>query len=349
MKTFLTILLGMIIGMVGLYYFTPIKEVFALGQSNFGASITTIAGTDTISSSRVTINDNFSALNNNKIEMSTTSVASITTLSGLTTAGSLATVGTISSGIWNGTAILSTYGGTGTTSFPAYHLIVASSTGAGLTVVSGTGSSGQFLTSQGASAYPQWTTSSVDQGLDYSWTGEHDYSASTTFSNLINITSSSTINAGMRQDGVFGGIVPTGSIVAYVSSTAPAGWLVADGTAVSRTTYANLFAIISTTYGIGDGSTTFNLPDIRGRNILMASSTANMAQTGGESNHTMTSDELVAHTHTISAYNTTSNGTSGVRGSDTTGSFTPSTGSTGSSVPFNVLDPYITAYYIIKY
>lgn len=56
--------------------------------------------------------------------------------------------------------------------------------------------------------------------------------------------------------------VPTGSMLPYGGSTAPAGWLLGNGGAVSRTTYANLFAIIGTTYGAGDGSTTFNLPNL---------------------------------------------------------------------------------------
>jgi microcystin-dependent protein len=51
----------------------------------------------------------------------------------------------------------------------------------------------------------------------------------------------------------------------YGANTAPAGWLVCDGTAVSRTTFANLFTTVSTTFGIGDNATTFNLPDFRGR------------------------------------------------------------------------------------
>jgi microcystin-dependent protein len=58
---------------------------------------------------------------------------------------------------------------------------------------------------------------------------------------------------------------PSGTIVAFAGSSAPAGYLMADGSAVSRTTYATLFAVISTTYGTGNGSTTFNLPDLRGR------------------------------------------------------------------------------------
>jgi len=59
--------------------------------------------------------------------------------------------------------------------------------------------------------------------------------------------------------------IPTGSVQAYVASTAPTGWLVCNGSAISRTTYADLFAIIGTQFGSGDGSTTFHLPDLRGR------------------------------------------------------------------------------------
>ncbi len=58
---------------------------------------------------------------------------------------------------------------------------------------------------------------------------------------------------------------PAGTILGFAGSIAPGGYLLADGSAISRTTYAALFAVIGTTYGIGDGSTTFNLPDLRGR------------------------------------------------------------------------------------
>jgi microcystin-dependent protein len=59
-------------------------------------------------------------------------------------------------------------------------------------------------------------------------------------------------------------LVPAGAVQAFAMNSAPSGWLAADGTAVSRSAYAALFAAISTTYGAGDGSTTFNLPDLRG-------------------------------------------------------------------------------------
>jgi|TARA_B100001964_G_scaffold199809_1_gene226366 hypothetical protein len=55
---------------------------------------------------------------------------------------------------------------------------------------------------------------------------------------------------------------PTGAVITFAGSTAPDGWLLCDGSAVSRTNYAGLFAVISTIYGEGDGSTTFNLPDM---------------------------------------------------------------------------------------
>jgi tail collar domain/collagen triple helix repeat protein len=65
--------------------------------------------------------------------------------------------------------------------------------------------------------------------------------------------------------GPSGDTTPVGSMVAFASATPPSGWLLCDGRAVSRTTYAALFAAIGTAWGIGDGSTTFNLPDMRGR------------------------------------------------------------------------------------
>jgi microcystin-dependent protein len=58
--------------------------------------------------------------------------------------------------------------------------------------------------------------------------------------------------------------LPAGSLQMYGGNTAPTGWLLCDGSAVSRTTYARLFAAIGTKYGIGNGTTTFNLPDLRG-------------------------------------------------------------------------------------
>ena len=65
-----------------------------------------------------------------------------------------------------------------------------------------------------------------------------------------------------------GPIMPAGALVPYAGASAPTGWLLCAGQAVSRTTFATLFAAVGTTYGIGDGATTFNLPDLRGRSIF---------------------------------------------------------------------------------
>ena len=72
-----------------------------------------------------------------------------------------------------------------------------------------------------------------------------------------------------------------GTIKPWGKAAAPAGYLLCDGSAVSRTTYADLFAVISTTYGTGDNSTTFNVPDLQGKFPQGKSGTTNLATTGG--------------------------------------------------------------------
>lgn len=69
------------------------------------------------------------------------------------------------------------------------------------------------------------------------------------------------------DDLVSGRLVPPGAVAAFVTATAPTGWLKANGQAVSRTTYSNLFAMIGVRYGAGDGTSTFNVPDLRGEFI----------------------------------------------------------------------------------
>lgn len=93
-----------------------------------------------------------------------------------------------------------------------------------------------------------------------------------------------------------------GSIFMFAGSTAPEGFLICDGSAVSRTTYSTLYDAIGDTYGSGDGSTTFNVPDLVGKVAIGVSSTYLLGSTGGEETHSLTSTEMPTHGHTIPSH-----------------------------------------------
>ena len=200
----------------------------------------------------------------------------------------------------------------------------------------------------------------------------------------INISGNGTSGQAVVSDGdgsfsYESNIVPSGALMPYAGTSAPTGFLLCDGSAVSRTTYATLFSAISTTYGSGDSSSTFNLPDLRGRVIAgqddMGGASANrltnqtgglngddLGATGGSETHALTTAQLASHTHSFSGSGSTTamtflndglgvnRGGSGQSSSSNTISVSISgtTGSAGSGSAHNNVQPTIILNYIIK-
>lgn len=211
-------------------------------------------------------------------------------------------------------------GGTGVSSFTAYSVVTGGTTATGaLQSVSGVGSSGEVLTSNGSGSLPSWQAISV---------------------------------------------IPSGSVMPFAGATEPSGWLLCYGQNVSRSTYAALFAVIGTTYGSGDGSTTFGIPDLRGRVVAgqddMGGTSANrltgqtggvdgdvLGAAGGSETHTLTTAQMPSHSHRFSNSSTIS-GIEGVNAGSLTGSGTIDTSNTGGGDAHNNVQPTFILNYIIK-
>ena len=161
---------------------------------------------------------------------------------------------------------------------------------------------------------------------------------------------------------------PIGAIIMFANMTSiPSGYRECDGASISRTTYATLYALIGTDYGVGDGTTTFTLPNLQGRFPLMYGSssatgatTHSMATSTGEETHVMTTGKMVTHLHaagglvTTYAYKSTTNTGSA---SNQTGSsvqmynssaITGSTANTGSSTAMKMFGAHLVINFIIK-
>lgn len=154
--------------------------------------------------------------------------------------------------------------------------------------------------------------------------------------------------------GVTGDTLPIGSMMPYGSTTIPENWLLCNGQAVSRTTYSDLFAVIGTSYGDGDGSTTFNLPDKQGRVSVGLSSSETefnlLGKKDGAKKHKLTIEEMPNHTHTekyVGVY-WFQHGTSGDWNVSSALEPYRETGNTGGDKPHNNLQPYEVDCWIIK-
>lgn len=178
----------------------------------------------------------------------------------------------------------------------------------------------------------------------------------------INDTNLNRLQQLIKQDiqgVVTGDTLPIGAIMLFGSDTIPDNWLLCNGQAVSRTDYQELFNTIGTTYGTGDGFTTFNLPNLQGK--IPVGKNANdtdfdtLGETGGEKTHTLTINEMPSHKHQREQTGRAlywDGGLTAMGGltSGTTAqiSWNRDTTNTGGSQPHNNLQPYIVQNYIIK-
>ena len=115
------------------------------------------------------------------------------------------------------------------------------------------------------------------------------------------VVTSKILNGAVTSDKLNAAVifVPSGGIMAFAMNSEPSGWLAANGSAVSRTLYAALFAAIGTTYGAGDGSTTFTLPDLRGYFVRGSGTNSDGAASGGFGGKQ--ADSFANHSHTINS------------------------------------------------
>ena len=165
--------------------------------------------------------------------------------------------------------------------------------------------------------------------------------------------------------------IPVGSIIPWPSNAVPSGWFLCNGQAVKRATYPDLFTAIGTTYGAGDGSTTFNVPDLRDRTVVgqdnmggagttnritqWGSSPSTIGGTFGEDAHRQTVAEMAPHTHSYRWWNAwyfSGSTELAAKGSYNDNAQTSSTGGngdgTGKGAPSNVVQPSMALGYIIK-
>lgn len=248
--TILTAVVTLFVGVFVAYNYVPLSWFDALDvhQPQFGSTITTILGTDTLSASRSVINTNFSNLNTDKAETTVTTLANLTTANALTSATSLATlaalstVGTITTGVWNGTAVTVPFGGTASTTLSANQVLLGNGAAKVMTVT-GWGNVGEALTSNGTILAPTWQSAGVNQAANYTWTGINIWTAaasSTRFAALdtlyIGRTATSTLQGSTVGTSTLQGFL---NILGTNSTSTISGNLGVTGTTSTQTLVVN--------------------------------------------------------------------------------------------------------------
>jgi len=183
---------------------------------------------------------------------------------------------------------------------------------------------------------------------------------------FVNLTTGAVTNTGSLSSGTtsLGGLtttdtstfdfLPTGMICWITPGQDGTGWLECGGQAISRTTYATLFSTIGTLYGVGDGSTTFNVPDMSRRTLIGAGGTAvsgpanTVGATGGAESHTLSSSEMPAHNHTATANNFLINVSDGGGIGGYISVTYPASTSTGGGGAHDNMQPSIALFCVIK-
>lgn len=196
----------------------------------------------------------------------------------------------------------------------------------------------------------------IGDGIEFT---ENNDGANETLTISVNVKAGSGLSFDTGELTVDSGIWQAGDLKHTAVATAPAGWLVCDGSDVSRTVYADLFAAIGTAYGAGDGTTTFNLPDLRGRvlaglddmgtgsaNVVTDVQADNLGGLFGSETHTLSASELAPHAHTVSVGG--AGGGGGGISTGTSNSSTVNTSAAGSGAPHNNMQPTAFVYTIIK-